>query len=268
MQAAKPMPRASTGKPLLCWSCEVFCALPVDEVGGVWLVLESCVAAAVTVAVVPCVALAVAVDVEVGDDDRVAVEVGEVVDAGEAVEVAEAFGVGEGVGEGVEVLVEVGEGVEVVVGVGVLVVVEVGEGVVVVVVVGVAVEVVEAVGDGVFVVVGVEVSLGDRLPRVADVVYEAEGAARARELLRTASNPASENMSNVIESTPAKAHVAFSLLRIQKFNRRVLYEPASRLFFIFASFDRHDSNSQGSMCHWRDSGLSSPCCPGTANKPI
>ena len=210
----------------------------------------------------PCVALAVAVDVEVGDDDRVAVEVGE------AVEVAEAFGVGEGVGEGVEVVVEVGEGVEVVVGVGVLVVVEVGEGVVVVVVVGVAVEVVEAVGDGVFVVVGVEVSLGDRLPRVADVVYEAEGAARARELLRTASNPASENMSNVIESTPAKAHVAFSLLRIQKFNRRVLYEPASRLFFIFASFDKLDSNSQGSMCHWRDGGLSSPCCPGTANKPI
>ena len=234
MQAAKPMPRASTGKPLLCWSCEVFCALPVDEVGGVWLVLESCVAAAVTVAVVPCVAPAVAVDVEVGDDDRVAVEVGEVVDAGEAVEVAEAFGVGEGVGEGVEVVV----------GVGVLVVVEVGEGVVVVVVVGVAVEVVEAVGDGVFVVVGVEV---DRLPRVADVVYETEGAARARELLRTASNPASENMSNVIESTPAKAHVAFSLLRIQKFNRRVLYEPASRLFFIFVSFDKLDSNSQGSI---------------------
>jgi hypothetical protein len=220
---------------------------------------------------VPCVVLAVAVDVEVGDDDRVAVEVGEVVDAGEAVEVAEAFGVGEGVGEGVEVLVgvgvlvvvEVGEGVEVVVGVGVLVVVEVGEGVVVVVVVGVAVEVleavgdevvvvvvgvavevVEAVGDEVVVVVGVEV---DRLPRVADVVYEAEGAARARELLRTASNPASENKSNVIESTPAKAHVAFSLLRIQKFNRRVLYEPASRLFFIFVSFDKLDSNSQGSI---------------------
>jgi hypothetical protein len=193
------------------------------------------------------VALAVAVDVEVGDDDRVAVEVGEVVDAGEAVEVAEAFGVGEGVGEGVEVVVEVGEGVEVVVGVGVLVVVEVGEGVVVVVVVGVAVEVVEAVGDGVFVVVGVEVSLGDRLPRVADVVYETDGAARARELLRTASNPASENKNNVIESTPAKAHVAFSLLHIQKFNRRVLYEPASRLFFIFASFDRLDSNSQGSI---------------------
>ncbi len=228
----------------------------------------------------PCVALAVAVAVEVGDDDRVAVEVGELVAAGEAVEVAEAFGVGEGVGEGVEVLVEVGEGVEVVVGVGVLVVVEVGEGVVVVVVVGVAVEVVEAVGDDVvvvvvevveavgddvFVVVGVEV---DRLPRVADVVYEAEGAARARELLRTASNPASENKSNVIESTPAKAHVAFSLLRIQKFNRRVLYEPASRLFFIFTSFDKLDSNSQGSMCHWRDGGLSSPCCPGTANKPI
>ena len=225
-------------------------------------------------------ALAVAVAVEVGDDDRVAVEVGELVAAGEAVEVAEAFGVGEGVGEGVEVLVEVGEGVEVVVGVGVLVVVEVGEGVVVVVVVGVAVEVVEAlgddvvvvvvevveaVGDDVFVVVGVEV---DRLPRVADVVYEAEGAARARELLRTASNPASENKSNVIESTPAKAHVAFSLLRIQKFNRRVLYEPASRLFFIFTSFDKLDSNSQGSMCHWRDGGLSSPCCPGTANKPI
>jgi len=210
---------------------------------------------------VPCVALAVAVDVDVGDDDRVAVEVGEVVDAGEAVEVAEAFGVGEGVGEGVEVLVEVGEGVEVVVGVGVLVVV--------VVVVGVAVEVVEAVGDSVFVVVGVEVtSLGDRLPCVADVVYEAEGAARARELLRTPSNPASENKSNVIESTPAKAHVAVSLLHIQKFNRRVLYEPASRLFFIFASFDRHNSNSQGITCHWRDSGLSSPCCPGTANKPI
>ncbi len=238
----------------------------------------------------PCVALAVAVAVEVGDDDGVAVEVGELVAAGEAVEVAEAFGVGEGVGEGVEVLVEVGEGVEVVVevgegvevvvGVGVLVVVEVGEGVVVVVVVGVAVEVVEAVGDDVvvvvvevveavgddvFVVVGVEV---DRLPRVADVVYEAEGAARARELLRTASNPASENKSNVIESTPAKAHVAFSLLRIQKFNRRVLYEPAFRLFFIFTSFDKLDSNSQGSMCHWRDGGLSSPCCPGTANKPI
>lgn len=212
---------------------------------------------------------------EVGDDDGVAVEVGEVVDAGEAVEVAEAFGVGEGVEVGVEVLVEVGEGVEVVVGVGVLVVVEVGEGVevvvgvgvlvVVVVVVGVAVEVVEAVGDDVVVVVGVEV---DRLPRVADVVYEAEGAARARELLRTASNPASENKSNVIESTPAKAHVAVSLLHIQKFNRRVLYEPASRLFFIFASFDKLDSNSQGSMCHWRDGGLSSPCCPGTANKPI
>ena len=219
----------------------------------------------------PCVAMAVAVDMEVGDDDGVAVEVGEVVDAGEAVEVAEAFGVGEGVGEGVEVLVEVGEGVEVVVGVGVLVVVEVGEGVVVVVVVvvGVAVEVVEAVGDGVFVVVEVDVtSLGDRLPRVADVVYEAEGAARARELLRTPSNPASENKSNVIESTPAKAHVAVSLLHIQKFNRRVLYEPASRLFFIFASFDRHNSNSQGITCHWRDSGLSSPCCPGTANKPI
>ncbi len=196
----------------------------------------------------PCVALAVAVDEEVGDDDRVAVEVGEVVDAGEAVEVGEAFGVG----EEVEVGVEVGEGVEVVVGVGVLVGVEVGEGVEVavgvgdgvVVVVGVAVEVVEAVGDGVFVVVGVEVSsLGDRLPRVADVVYEAEGAARARELLRTASNPASENKSNVIESTPAKAHVAVSLLHIQKFNRRVLYEPASRLFFIFASFDRLDSDS-------------------------
>jgi hypothetical protein len=119
----------------------------------------------------------------------------------------------------------------------------VGDDVVVVVVV-VAVEVVEAVGDDVVVVVGVEV---DRLPRVADVVYEAEGAARARELLRTASNPASENKSNVIESTPAKAHVAFSLLRIQKFNRRVLYEPASRLFFIFASFDRLDSNSQGSI---------------------
>jgi hypothetical protein len=204
---------------------------------------------------VPCVTLAVAVDVEVGDDDRVAVEVGEVVDAGEAVEVAEAFGVGEEVEVGVEVVVEVGEGVEVVVGVGVLVVVEVGEGVEVavgvgdgvVVVVGVAVEVVEAVGDGVLVVVWVGVFLGDRLPRVADVVYEAEGAARARELLRTASNPASENKSNVIESTPAKAHVAFSLLHIQKFNRRVLYEPASRLFFIFASFDRHDSNSQGSI---------------------
>ena len=209
--------------------------------------------------------MAVAVDMEVGDDDGVAVEVGEVVDAGEAVEVAEAFGVGEGVGEGVEVLVEVGEGVEVVVGVGVLVVVEVGVLVVVVVVVGVAVEVVEAVGDDVSVVVAVEV---DRLPRVADVVYEAEGAARARELLRTASNPASENKSNVIESTPAKAHVAFSLLRIQKFNRRVLYEPASRLFFIFTSFDKLDSNSQGSMCHWRDGGLSSPCCPGKANKPI
>jgi len=219
------------------------------------------------------VALAVAVAVEVGDDDRVAVEVGELVAAGEAVEVAEAFGVGEGVGEGVEVLVEVGEGVEVVVGVGVLVVVEVGEGVVVVVVVGVAVEVVEAVGDDVvvvvvevveavgddvFVVVGVEV---DRLPRVADVVYEAEGAARARELLRTASNPASENKSNVIESTPAKAHVAFSLLRIQKFNRRVLYEPASRLFFIFASFDKLDSNSQGRVILFRpatDCVLASP----------
>jgi len=224
------------------------------------------------------VALAVAVDVDVGDDDRVAVEVGEVVDAGEAVEVAEAFGVGEGVGEGVEVLVEVGEGVEVVVGVGVLVVVEVGEGVevavgvgvlvVVVVVVGVAVEVVEAVGDSVFVVVGVRASLGDELPNVADVVYEAEGAARARELLRTTSNPASENKSNVIESTPAKAHVAVSLLHIQKFNRRVLYEPASRLFFIFASFDRLDSNSQGITRYWRDGGLSSPCCPGTANKPI
>ena len=247
----------------------------------------------------PCVALAVAVDVDVGDDDRVAVEVGEVVDAGEAVEVAEAFGVGEGVEVGVEVLVEVGEGVgvvvgvgegvEVVVGVGVLVVVEVGVLVVVVVVVGVAVEVVEAVGDDVVVVVvvvvvvrvavevveavgddvvvvvGVEV---DRLPRVADVVYEAEGAARARELLRTASNPASENKSNVIESTPAKAHVEFSLLHIQKFNRRVLYEPASRLFFIFASFDRLDSNSQGITRYWRDGGLSSPCCPGTANKPI
>ena len=215
-------------------------------------------------------ALAVAVDVDVGDDDRVAVEVGEVVDAGEAVEVAEAFGVGEGVGEGVEVLVEVGEGVEVVVGVGVLVVVEVGEGVVVVVVVvvGVAVEVVEAVGDSVFVVVGVRASLGDELPNVADVVYEAEGAARARELLRTTSNPASENKSNVIESTPAKAHVAVSLLHIQKFNRRVLYEPASRLFFIFASFDRLDSNSQGITRYWRDGGLSSPCCPGTANKPI
>ena len=196
----------------------------------------------------PCVALAVAVDVDVGDDDRVAVEVGE------AVEVAEAFGVGEGVGVGVEVLVEVGEGVgvvvgvgegvEVVVGVGVLVVVEVGVLVVVVVVVGVAVEVVEAVGDDVVVVVGVEV---DRLPRVADVVYETEGAARARELLRTASNPASENKSNAIESTPAKAHVEFSLLHIQKFNRRVLYEPASRLFFIFASFDKLDSNSQGSI---------------------
>ena len=186
--------------------------------------------------------MAVAVDVEVGDDDRVAVEVGE------AVEVAEAFGVGEEVEVGVEVLVEVGEGVEVVVGVGVLVVVEVGVLVVVVVVVGVAVEVVEAVGDDVFVVVGVEVlSLGDRLPRVADVVYEAEGAARARELLKTASNPASENKSNVIESTPAKALVALSLLHIQKFNRRVLYEPASRLFFIFASFDKLDSNSQGSI---------------------
>jgi hypothetical protein len=217
---------------------------------------------------VPCVALAVAVDVEVGDDDRVAVEVGEVVDAGEAVEVGEAFGVG----EEVEVGVEVGEGVEVVVGVGVLVVVEVGEGVEVavgvVVVVGVAVEVVEAVGDGVFVVVGVEVSLWDELPNVADVVYEAEGAARARELLRTASNAASENKSNVIESTPAKAHVAVSLLHIQKFNRRVLYEPASRLFFIFASFDRLDSDSQGITRHRRDGGLSSPCCPGTANKPI
>ncbi len=216
----------------------------------------------------PCVALAVAVDVDVGDDDRVAVEVGEVVDAGEAVEVAEAFGVGEGVGEGVEVVVgvgvlvvvEVGEGVEVAVGVGVLVVV--------VVVVGVAVEVVEAVGDSVFVVVGVRASLGDELPNVADVVYEAEGAARARELLRTTSNPASENKSNVIESTPAKAHVAVSLLHIQKFNRRVLYEPASRLFFIFASFDRLDSNSQGITRYWRDGGLSSPCCPGTANKPI
>ena len=216
----------------------------------------------------PCVALAVAIAVEVGDDDRVAVEVGEVVDAGEAVEVAEAFGVGEEVGEGVEVLVvvgegvevvvEVGEGVEVVVGVGELVVVEVGEGVVVVVVVGVAVEVVEAVGDDVVVVVGVEV---DRLPRVADVVYEAEGAARARELLRTASNPASENKSNVIESAPAKAHVAFSLLRIQNLNRRVLYEPASRLFFIFASFDRYDSNSQGRLIFFRpatDCVLASP----------
>jgi hypothetical protein len=218
------------------------------------------------------VALAVAVDEEVGDDDRVAVEVGEVVDAGEAVEVGETFGVG----EEVEVGVDVGEGVEVVVGVGVLVVVEVGDGVEVavgvgdgvVVVVGVAVEVVEAVGDGVFVVVGVEVSLGDELPNVADVVYEAEGAARARELLRTASNPASENKSNVIESTPAKAHVAVSLLHIQKFNRRVLYEPASRLFFIFASFDRLDSDSQGITRHRRDGGLSSPCCPGTANKPI
>ncbi len=206
----------------------------------------------------PCVALAVAVAVEVGDDDGVAVEVGELVAAGEAVEVAEAFGVGEGVGEGVEVLVEVGEGVEVVVGVGVLVVVEVGVLVVVVVVVGVAVEVVEAVGDDVSVVVAVEV---DRLPRVADVVYEAEGAARARELLRTASNPASENKSNVIESTPAKAHVAFSLLRIQKFNRRVLYEPASRLFFIFASFDKLDSNSQGRVILFRpatDCVLASP----------
>jgi hypothetical protein len=215
---------------------------------------------------VPCVALAVAVDVEVGDDDRVAVEVGEVVDAGEAVEVAEAFGVG----EEVEVGVEVGEGVEVVVGVGVLVGVEVAVGVGdgVVVVVGVAVEVVEAVEDGVLVVVGVGVSLGDRLPRVADVVYEAEGAARAREPSRTASNPASENKSNVIESTPAKAHVAVSLLHIQKFNRRVLYEPASRLFFIFASFDRLDSDSQGITRHRRDGGLSSPCCPGTANKPI
>ncbi len=176
--------------------------------------------------------MAVAVDMEVGDDDRVAVEVGE------------AFGVGEEVEVGVEVLVEVGEGVEVVVGVGVLVVVEVGVLVVVVVVVGVAVEVVEAVGDDVVVVVGVEV---DRLPRVADVVYEAEGAARARELLRTTSNPASENESNVIASTPAKAHIAVSLLHIQKFNRRVLYEPASRLFFIFASFDKLDSNSQGSI---------------------
>jgi hypothetical protein len=208
------------------------------------------------------VALAVAVAMEVGDDDRVAVEVGEVVDAGEAVEVAEAFGVGVEVevgvevGEGVEVVVgvgvlvvvEVGEGVEVVVEVGVLVVVEVGVLVVVVVVVGVAVEVVEAVGDDVVVVVGVEV---DKLLRIADVVYEAEGAARARELLKTASNPASENKSNVIESTPAKAHVAFSLLRIQKFNRRVLYEPASRLSFIFASFDKLDSNSQGRVIFFR-----------------
>jgi len=217
---------------------------------------------------VPGVALAVAVDVEVGDDDRVAVEVGEVVDAGEAVEVGEAFGVGEEVEVGVEVVVEVGVGVLVVVEVGEGVEVAVGVGDGVVVVVGVAVEVVEAVGDGVFVVVGVEVSLGDELPNVADVVYEAKGAARARELLRTASNPASENKSNVIENTPAKAHVAVSLLHIQKFNRRVLYEPASRLFFIFASFDRLDSDTQGITRHRRDGGLSSPCCPGTANKPI
>ena len=223
-------------------------------------------AAAVTVAVVPCVALAVVVGFEVGDDDRVAVEVGKVVDAGEAVEVGEAFGVGEeaavgvevgvvAVGVGVVVVVEVGEGVEVVVEVGVVVVVGVGEGV----------EVVVPVGDGVFVVVGVEVSLWDRLPRVADVMYEAEGAARARE---TASNPASENKSNVIESTPAKALVTVSLLQMQKFTRRLLFEPASRLLFIFASFDRLDSDSQGILRHRRAGGLSSPCCPGTANKPI
>ncbi len=190
-------------------------------------------AAAVTVAVVPCVALAAVVDVEVGDDDRVAVEVGEVVDAGEAF----------GVGEAVEVGVEVGEGVEVVVGVGVVVVVEVGEGVEVGVGVLVAVEVGEGVevGVGVVVVVGVEVSLGNGLPCVADFVYAAEGAARAGELLRTARSPASENKSTVIETTPAKALVTVSLLQMQKFNRWVLYEPVSRLFFIFRSFDRLDS---------------------------
>jgi len=240
----------------------------------------------VTVAVVPGVALAVAVDVEVGADDWAAVEVGEVAGAGEVVEVAEAFGVGEEVevGVGVEVVVEVGVGVEVLVGVGVLVVVEVGVGVEVAVVVGdgvlvvvgvavevavgVAVEVVEAVGDSVEVVVGVEVSWGDRLPCVADVVYEAEGAARACELLRTARDPANETRSNVIESTPAKALVAVSLLLTQKFNRRVLYEPASGLFFILASFDRLDNGSQAVMCFQRDGDLSSPCRPGTANKPI
>ena len=226
----------------------------------------------------PGVALAVAVDVEVGGDDRAAVEVGEVAGAGEVVEVAEAFGVGEEVEVGVEVVVEVGVGVEVLVGVGVLVVVEVGVGVEVAVVVGdgvvvavgvavgVAVEVAEAVGDGVVVVV--EVPLGDGLPCVADVVYEAEGAARACELLRTASNPASENKSNVIESTPTKALVAVSLLLTQKFNRRVLHDPASGLFFILASFDRLDNGSQAVTCFQRDGDLSSPCRPGTANKPI
>lgn len=35
VQAAKPMIRASTGKPPFCRSCEVCCAPPVDDVVGV-----------------------------------------------------------------------------------------------------------------------------------------------------------------------------------------------------------------------------------------
>lgn len=191
---------------------------------------------AVTVLVAPAVALATGVVVE----PRVGVSEG-VDDAGEVE-----------VGDGVEVLVAVGEGVEVEVGDGVEVVVVVGVGVEVVVVVGVGVSV--GVGDGVevVVVVGVDVSVKARVCFATEFAANDTVAAMAWGLATTTIVPISENNNNVEANTPTIILPGVSLVQIVLSERRTLREPASRLFFILHSSTgqwRHLSHQAHSMMY-------------------
>ncbi len=126
--------------------------------------------------------------------------------------------------------VDVGVGVVAVVGVGVGVEVEVGVGVV-----GVGDGVEVEVGDGVD--VGVGVSVGTRVCFVTEFVASVALAAIAWVLVTTAIAPINESSNNVMESTPTSSLLGVSLAKKVSSERWFLTEPASTLFFIFASLD-------------------------------
>ena len=126
-----------------------------------------------------------------------------------------------GVGEDKEV--EVGDGIEVGVGVGVFVVVGVGTGVEV------------ETGDGVL--VGLDVSLGKRVGFVTTFVASVAPTEIAWIFVTTAIAPTDEISNNVKETTPTSSLLGVSLAKKALSERWSLPEPASTIFFIFASLD-------------------------------
>jgi hypothetical protein len=94
------------------------------------------------------------------------------------------------------------------------------------------------VGEGVVGVgEGVDVLLGTRVCFVTEFVASVALAAIAGVLVTTAIAPINESSNNVMESTPTSSLLGVSLAKEALSERWSLPEPASTLFFIFASLD-------------------------------